>query len=95
MPVGDAPTVGGLNDELAALIVRLRDVCNDITELQMQVVGFGSAGLIATGFSSGDATTYLNAVSYLNTVASVYRGTATQGSTFNFDNALSQFVVGR
>lgn len=95
MPVGDNPTSAALNAELAGLIIRLRDVCQDITVLQTQVVGFGNAGLQGAGFSAGDATTYMNAVSYLSTVAGVYRGTATQGSQFNFDNALAGYVVGQ
>jgi hypothetical protein len=95
MPVGDVPTSASLNGELGGLIVRLRDVCHDISELQMQVTGIGQGGLVAAGFSAGDATTFMNAVSYLNTVAGVYQGTATQGSTFNFDNALSAYVVGQ
>lgn len=95
MPVGNSPTSASLNAELAGLIIRLRGTCQDIAELQKQVTGIGTAGLQATGFTADEAAVYLNAVSYLNTVAGVYRGTATQGSTFDFDNALSGFVVGQ
>jgi hypothetical protein len=34
-------------------------------------------------------------ISYLNTVAGVYFGTATQGSQFNFDQQLSEVWGGR
>jgi hypothetical protein len=42
MAVGDNPTSAS----------RLRDVCHDISELQMQAAGIGSAGLQAAGFTS-------------------------------------------
>ena len=42
-----------------------------------------------------DAQYALNMISYLNTVAGVYFGTATQGTAFNFDQQLSQMWAAR
>jgi hypothetical protein len=95
VPVGNQASAAQLNAELAGLITRVRDDLRAVSVLQQQVTAIGAAGLTAAGFTAPDAATYMNALSYLSTVAGVFQGTATQGSIFNFENALAPYAVGQ
>jgi len=107
MSVGQQTNSGNLNSQLSSLVVQLREACRDIANLNTQINGqaAGLATLEALGFSGtanpanpggvSDAQYYLNMLAYLNTVAGVYFGTADQASQFNFDQELSQVVVGQ
>lgn len=77
-----------LNNYAAQTAVQLRSVAAQILALQASVVSLGQAGLVALGYSAGDATTLLTVINEMATVAQVYQGTATQASLFNFQNAL-------
>jgi hypothetical protein len=88
MAIGNQPTMAQLNGQAAQVAIQLRTACQQTLALQAYVVSLGSAGLQALGFTSGDATAMLNQCSYMATVAQVFQGTATQGSLFNFQNAL-------
>lgn len=89
MAVGQQPTQASINGALTQWALNLRNDCQGIGNFFEYVNGLGLAGLEALGFDSTDAQTVLTLVSYLNTVAEVYKGTATQASEFDFDNALS------
>ena len=107
MPVGAAIGADQVNNIITALAVRLRDVMTDIAELNLAVNGQGAglAYLQAVGYSNAsnpanpgsvsDAALALSVISYLNTVAGVYNGTATQGTQFNFNQQLSMVWAGR
>lgn len=107
MPVGAAIGSDQVNNIMSALSVQLRDVMRQIYNLNLNVNGQGNglAYLQSIGFSStanpnnpggvSDAQLALNMISYLNTVAGVYFGTATQTTTFNFDQQLSMLWAGR
>lgn len=88
MTVGNTLGVSQLNQQLASLAIQICIWAYQAGQLQEVTTAAGTAGLEAAGFSAGDAATYATMVSYLNTVAGAYLGTATQGSEFNFDNAL-------
>jgi hypothetical protein len=92
--VGTQPGTGQVNTQLTALALALRNDCQSVINLFEFVNAAGGgegldAGFTALGFASGDATTASTLLSYMNTIAGVYAGTATQGSEFNFANALA------
>jgi hypothetical protein len=87
MPVGTQSNNSMIDQKLTALAVALRNDCQAIANFQEYVVLLGLAGLEAAGYSPADAQTVLTLVSYLNTIAGVYKGTATQAAVFDFSNA--------
>lgn len=89
MAVGNPTDVGGLNAQLGDAAVTLRAAMEQIQGLWAFVQPTGEAGLEALGFSATDATDYFNAANYLQTVAGIYFGTATQATAFDFDSALA------
>jgi hypothetical protein len=94
MAVGTLPTEAGVNSQLTALALTLRNNFAAITNLFTCINELGgdtglTAGLEAIGFSAGDAATASTLLGYMNTIAGVYSGTATQPTDFNFANALS------
>jgi hypothetical protein len=107
MPVGTAIGSGQVDNIITALAVNLRDVMRRISNLNLAVNGQGAglAYLQSIGYSStanpanpggvSDAALALSMISYLNTVAGVYFGTATQGTQFSFDQELSQVWGGQ
>jgi len=107
MSVGQAANAGQVDTDLINYALGLRDLMQQITNLSTWINGQGSglAYLEQLGYSSdanpsnpgsvSDAQMALNLIAYLNTVAGVYYGTATQGTTFNFNNELSQLWNGR
>ena len=107
MPVGSAIGSGQVDDIITALAVRLRDTMRQISNLNLAVNGQGAglAYLESIGYSGtanpanpgnvSDAQLAQNMISYLNTVAGVYFGTATQASEFNFDQQLSEVWAGQ
>jgi hypothetical protein len=88
MAIGNDPNMQQINSEAAQIAGQFRSNALQAQELQAYVVGLGQAGLVALGFASGDATLLLTCCSYMATLAGVYQGTVTQGSLFNFQNAL-------
>lgn len=101
MSVGNQPTVPGLNAALTGYAQNLRGTMQAITNWTVQVQALGTAGLVALGFTSGDAATFLQFAGYMSTVAGCYNGTVQQGgtggtgaSTFNFYTALSAVCAG-
>lgn len=97
MSVGNQPSEASLNNQLTQFAVALRDACQDIINLNVQINGqnTGAATLEAAGFDSADATSYLAMLAYMNTVAGVYFGTAAQATDFNFNQELAQVCVGQ
>lgn len=95
MAVGNQATVGIINESLTGNALQLRAALRTVANFQEYVVALGLSGLEALGYSSTDAQSVLNLASYMNTIAGVYFGTATQGSQFNFDNALCQLWAGQ
>ena len=95
MAIGTQPSVIGLNTQLSGAAVQLRNAMFAAQQLAVFANAEGLAGLELIGFAAADATAFLSMVSYMNTVAGVYYGTATQGSGFNFDNALAELRGGQ
>lgn len=102
MPVGASIGSGQMDNMITSAAVHLRDVAQDIAELSLSVNGQGAglAYLESLDFSStpnpenpggiSDAAYAQSMISYENTVAGVYFGTAAQGTNFNFSQQLSQ-----
>jgi hypothetical protein len=107
MPVGAAIGSDQVNNIITSLAVRMRDLMTDVADLNLAVNGQGAglAYLQAVGYSNAanpanpgsvsDAALALSVISYLNTVAGVYFGTATQGTQFSFNQQLSMVWAGR
>lgn len=80
-----------VNAPLGANAVALRDVCENILKYWSYVAKLGVTGLEAAPYnmSASDAQALYNAGNYMQTVAQVYFGTASQATNFNFDDALA------
>lgn len=106
MPVGNQATEASINQAITAYATQLRDLMQNIANLSMGVNGQGAglAYLQGVGYggssdplnpgSISDAQYALNMISYLNTVAGLYFGTATQSAEFSFHQELSQVWAG-
>lgn len=102
MPVGATMGANQMNNIISSLAVNLREIMQAISDTNLSVngQGTGSAYLQSIGYSNAanpanpggisDAAYALNMISYLNTVAAVYFGTAVQTPAFNFHQQLSQ-----
>ena len=107
MAVGSNIGSGQMDNILTSLSVNLRNIMRQISNLSLSVNGqaSGLAYLESIGYSGtanpanpggvSDATLALNMISFLNTIAGVYFGTATQATDFNFDQELSQLWAGQ
>ena len=107
MPVGATIGSSQVDNIITALAVDMRNVMRQVYNLNQAVNGQGNglAYLESIGYSGtanpanpggvSDAQLAQNVISYLNTVAGVYFGTATQGTDFNFDQQLSEVWAGR
>jgi hypothetical protein len=107
MAVGQTSNSGQVDIDLINYSVSLRDLMQNIVNLSTWVNGQGNglAYLEQLGYSStadeenpggvSDAQMALNYIAYLNTVAGVYYGTATQATDFDFNNAMSPLWNGR
>lgn len=107
MPVGATIGRGQIDNTITAFAVQLRNLAAEIRNLDVSVNGQGNglAYLESIGYDSAanpanpggvsDAQFALNMISYMHTISGVYFGTATQGTTFDFDQALSQVWAGQ
>lgn len=107
MPVGSTIGYTQMDNIITGLAVNLRNVMRQISNLNLSVNGQGQglAYLESIGYPNvsnpanpggvSDAQLALNIISYLNTVAGVYFGTATQGTQFDFDQQLSEVWGGQ
>jgi len=71
-------TTGGFATQLRTLFHQIQDF-----EAWLSAAG-GATELTALGFSTGDAAVIVSTIGNLNTLASVYQGTATQPVAFNY-----------
>jgi hypothetical protein len=93
MSVGNQSSSDAVSQQITNYTVGLRNLCFQIANLNTEINGQGDglAVLEALGFDSADAATALNVIGYLNTIAGIYYGTATQGSEYDFNNALAPY----
>lgn len=98
MTVGTQATAAMMDNTLTQLAIQMRNIMQQVENLNLQVNGGGGgfAYMEGIGYSSADATTALNYLGYMNTVAGVYNGTVQQGgsggtgaSDFNFNQGLA------
>jgi hypothetical protein len=97
MTVGRQTTSTEYDQLITSAAVQMRKAMDAAANLSLQVngQGDGQAVLEASGYDTNDATAALGAIGYLNTVAQLYLGGATQPSEFNFDQELSQYWGGQ
>jgi hypothetical protein len=107
MPVGAPVGSSQVDNIITALAVRLRDTARQIYNLNLAVngqgagqaylelIGYGSAPNPANPGGVSDAELALSVIGYLNTIASVYFGTAAQTPAYNFDQQLSEVWAGQ
>jgi hypothetical protein len=86
-----------IDNDITTFSVSMRNLMTAVQNLSLNVngQGDGQAFLESVGYDSGDATTALNAISYLNTVAAVYFGDAAQADEYDFNQQLSQYWAGQ
>lgn len=96
MSVGNNFTSDTVNQQITGLSVRMRDLMQDVVNLSSNINGQGTGLTVleAIGYDSDDAAMAQGAISYLNTIAAVYYGTAAQTPAFDFDQELSQYWAG-
>ena len=107
MSVGPVVTSGTVSTTLSNLAVQMRNTMQQVANLNTWVNGQGAglAYLESIGYSSAanpanpgdisDAQYALNLIAYLNTVAGVYFGTASQATDFDFNQELSAMWGGQ
>jgi hypothetical protein len=88
MAIGNIPNQAQVNSQAAQLATQWRSAAEQSIAFNAYVSSLGTAGLIALGFASGDASNMITMSNYMLTMAQVFQGTATQSSDFNFQNAL-------
>lgn len=97
MSVGGQISSATIDGNITALSVAMRNLMTAVQNLSLNVNGQGEglAFLESIGYGSEDAATAQAAISYLNTVAGVYFGSASQPSDFDFNQQLSQYWAGQ
>ena len=85
MTAGIQPTQAQVNQNAGALALNLRAAMQSIVNFQAWLSTQGASGLEALGFTAGDAATLISSVGNMSTLASIYQGTVTQASTFNYE----------
>src|SRR6516162_10057110 len=102
MNVGGQASSGTVDATLTSLAISMRNLMTQVSNLSTWVngqggglamlegLGYPSAGNAGNPGGISDAQLALNMIAYLNTVAEVYFGSATQGTQFNFNQELSQ-----
>lgn len=88
MAIGNIPNQAQVNSQAAQLAGQWRSCAQQSQYFEAYISSLGTSGLQALGFTSGDATSMVTMANYMLTLAQVFAGTATQGSEFNFQNAL-------
>jgi hypothetical protein len=86
--IGNIPNQQQVNSQAAQLAGQWRSCAQQSQYFEAYISALGTAGLIALGFASGDATNMVTMANYMLTLSQVFQGTATQATDFNFQNAL-------
>lgn len=89
MTVGSQTNQGNVNQNLTVLALQWRDLATGTLEQADFLNKLGQGGLESLGFTAQDAAEVLTLIDYMGTCAGVYKGTATQGSEFDFEDALT------
>lgn len=98
MPIGQQPSVLVIDSALTSYALQMRDLMRQIRDFNLQIGKLGAAGLVAlqpAGYSPADASNAVAMAATLATPATLYFGTATQATTFNFNDALSPLWAGQ
>jgi len=88
MAIGNIPNQQQVNSQAAQLASQWRSCAQQSQYFEAYIATLGTAGLIALGFASADATNMVTMANYMLTLSQVFSGTATQASEFDFQNAL-------
>lgn len=95
MAAGLQPTVLGINSALTANAVAMRQLMQEISNLNLQVSQQGLTGLTGIGYSAADAQSVISMAALMNNVAAVYFGTATQATANNYNTGLAPLWAGQ
>lgn len=86
MSAGNQPTVAQVNATAGGFATQLRSLFQGVQNFQAWLSSYGGAAALETlGFTSPDAATIVSTIGNLNTLASIYAGTATQPAVFNYE----------
>lgn len=97
MAIGSRSSSGTVDQQLTDIAVSMRNIMQAAANMSRWINGRGGGQplLESMGYSPADAAAALSSISYLNTVAAVYFGTAAQPTSFDFNNQLSSLWAGR
>jgi len=102
MAVGDQTSQGAVNATLTQLARDWRDLADRTLQRQAEYVKLGASGLQGMGFTPADATTALDDINHMATLAGCYKGTVQQGGSggtgailFNFQDFLTHLWAGQ
>lgn len=84
MSVGIALTKAGVDSRSGNLTWTLTDTLNQIHAYQARLVSIPDATLVALGYSAGEVATLKSAFTDLDKLYSIFNGTQTQATTYNF-----------
>jgi hypothetical protein len=96
MGVGIALTSSTVDQAIYNYTTQLRNLMQNILNLSIDINGGGNgtAVLEAAGYDSTDAATALGVIGILSNMSSLYFGTSTLPSEYNFNNELSSYWAG-
>ena len=101
MAIGQPVSVSGLNSQLSSGAVALRNALSLAEQLWGWIETLGAdqtaqqAGLVALGFTSGDAAAFWTQANHLWAIYQIYHGLITQPATFNYHDAMAPIRGGQ
>jgi len=84
MSVGFSATKADFDAKAGSLALALRQALANIKEFQAVLAATADATLTADGYTSGEVATLKSAYTDLDKLRTIYEGTQTQGSTYDF-----------
>jgi hypothetical protein len=88
MATGNQADPVQVNAQLSSTALQLRNWATAALNYAQYVNKLGLAGLENMGFIQADAQQVLSQADYMQTIAQIYKGTATQATAFDFEDAL-------
>ena len=93
MTQGFPTTKADIDSRVGVVAMNLRDVFNDVKNLQAWLATQTSQNLIDRGYVQGEVDTIKSAYTDLDKLRTIYEGTATQSSTYDF-RTFAKLLIG-
>jgi hypothetical protein len=89
MAVGDQADITRVNTQLSSIALQLRNWSTQALNYAHYLNKIGQTGLENMGYTPADAQQVILQADYMQTIAQIYVGQATQATVFDFNDALS------